>query len=141
MKKDEVEAAEEEKSGRKVPVLPLALAGVLIVALGAGFAIGVITRPKDDGPDMTPEQAYAQAKEETEAAVSRTMAERGYLEGRRSGRTHGIIAGGMRAESDASVLVREQYAGEAQAKAAAAQSELAGMTAAPAPPVPDDFGE
>ncbi len=110
---------------------------LLLFAGAAGFGAGYLAREGGSGPDQTAEEAFAQARERAEAEVSREMARRGFIDGKRSGRSHGIIAGGMAAESAVTIVVREQAASEAQAAAASVQSELAGMTAAPAPPTPE----
>ena len=124
------------------PWLKPLLAGMalLLVAGGIGFGIGYLNRPTDDGPDLTREEAFTQAREKALNEVSRLMARRGFEAGRRSGHGHGVIAGGMAAESKVTILTRRQRAAAAQSEAAEAQSELAGMTAAPAPPTftPDD---
>jgi len=135
---------ESEKPKKDRPWLRPVLAGLalLLVAAAAGFGIGYATRPGDPGPDLTREEAFTQAREQTRNEVSREMAKRGFLAGKRSGHSHGIIAGGMAAESAVTVVVRQQRADVAQSEAASAQSELAGMTAAPAPPTapPTDDG-
>ncbi|MBN8866419.1 MAG: hypothetical protein J0H98_02595 [Solirubrobacterales bacterium] len=114
------------------PALAAVLA--LVVSAGIGFAIGLAAKPGDDGPDLSEKEAFEQTRTRTEEEVSRAMARRGFLAGRRSGHDHGIVAGGMAAESDAAKVILEQRASAAQSEAASAQSELAGMTAAPAPP-------
>lgn len=142
--KPEDRTEEKPKEPRSLPAWskPVLLgAGLVFLTLAAGFGIGYATRDRSDGPDLTEREAFAQAREAAELEVSRQMARRGFEDGKRSGYRHGLVAGGMAAESDASVIVREQWAGEAQAAAASAQSELAGMTAAPAPPTPDIPGE
>lgn len=120
------------------PWVKSVLAGisVILVAAAAGFGIGYATRSGDPGPDLSRGEAFAQSRRQTMNEVSRTMAKRGFIAGKRSGRSHGIIAGGMRAESAVTILVRQQSASTAQSEAASAQSELAGMAAAPAPPTP-----
>ena len=134
---DEPERADGEGPGRAGrPWVRPALIGVGVVLAGAGigFGIGVAARPADPEPAPSEREAFAAARRE----VGREMARRGFAAGVRDGRTHGIIAGGMAAESDATILIREQRAGEAQAEAASAQAELAGMTAAPSPPAVDE---
>ncbi|MCB0830022.1 MAG: hypothetical protein KDB64_03800 [Solirubrobacterales bacterium] len=123
-----------EKASR--PWLKPVLAGValLVLAAGFGFGIGYLTRSEDPGPDLTRQEAFIQARDQTMKQVSRKMARRGFEAGRRSGHGHGVIAGGMAAESKVTILVRQQRASSAQSQAADAQSELAGMTAAPSPP-------
>lgn len=125
-------------SGWRKPLL-LGLA-TLLVAAAAGYGIGYLSRPGDSGPDLTADQAFSRARERTIKQTSREMARRGFIEGKRDGRSHGIIAGGMAAESAVTVKVRQERSYAAQSEAAEAQSELAGMTAAPAPPTvaPDD---
>ena len=108
---------------------------LLVLAAGIGFGIGYLARPDDSGPDLSRQEAFAQARAKTLKEVSRKMARRGFVAGRRSGHSHGVIAGGMAAESKVTIEVRQQRASAAQSEAAEAQSELAGMTAAPAPPV------
>jgi hypothetical protein len=119
--------------------LLVGLAALLAVA-GIGFGIGYLTRPGDSGPDLTAEEAFSQAREQTMKQVSSEMARRGFIDGKRDGRSHGIIAGGMAAESAVTIKFRQERASAAQSEAAEAQSELAGMAAAPAPPTftPDD---
>lgn len=108
------------------------LAGAVLVTVcgGVGFGAGLLSRPDPAAPPLTRELAF----DRTERQVKREMAARGYADGRRTGANHGIIAGGMASESDAKVAIQELRAGEAGAEAAAAQSELSGMTAAPALP-------
>jgi len=113
----------------------LAASALVLVAAAAGFGIGYLDRPGDSGPDLTREEAFALAREQTTSQVSRGMARRGFFAGKRSGRTHGIIAGGMAAESAVAVKFRQERAAAAQNEAAEAQSELAGMSGSP-PPVP-----
>ena len=112
----------------------------LVAVAGIGFGVGYLTRPDDSAPDLTAEEAFSQARKQTMKQISREMARRGFIAGKREGRSHGIIAGGMAAESAVTIKVREERAFAAQSEAAEAQSELAGMTAAPAPPSfsPDD---
>lgn len=132
-----------KEAGKLAPrtVVPLALLALLLIAGAVGYGIGYTARP-DSGSELTPKEALVQARDRTEAEVSREMAARGFAAGKRSGRSHGIIAGGMAAESAVTIKVRQDQAGAAQSDAASAQSELAGMTAAPAPPVPAfDSGE
>lgn len=130
----------DEQNGHKQrpawtkPVLAGTL--LLVVAAVGGFGIGYLTRPGDSGPDLTQEEAFAQAREQAIKETTREMARRGFDAGRRSGRSHGIIAGGMAAESAVTIVVRDQAASAAQSDAASAQSELAGM-AGSAPPIPD----
>jgi hypothetical protein len=132
-----VTAPEQEKADRPW-VRPLAYAAALLVLAGAaGFGAGYLARGGDSGPDLSQEEAFAEARERTEAEVSREMARQGFIDGKRSGRSHGIIAGGMAAESAVTIVVRDQAASEAQSAAASAQSELAGMTSAPPPPTPE----
>jgi hypothetical protein len=114
----------------------LAVVAVLLAAGAVGFGIGYLSRSDDSGPDLTRDEAFAQARSGTAKAVSREMARRGLIAGKRSGHSHGVIAGGMAAESAATIVVRQQRASVAQSQAASAQSELSGMTAAPAPPTP-----
>ncbi|MBN8868998.1 MAG: hypothetical protein J0H66_03850 [Solirubrobacterales bacterium] len=118
----------------------LAVLAVLVAVAGIGFGIGYLSRPDDSGPDLTAEEAFSQAREEAMKQVSSEMARRGFVEGKRDGRSHGIIAGGMAAESAVTIKFRQERASAAQSEAAEAQSELAGMAAAPAPPTftPDD---
>lgn len=132
---------ETPKAGENPPrpwVRP-ALAGfaLVLVAAGVGFGIGYATKPADAGPQLDGQEAFNRMKEETAKEVRREMVRRGFDAGRRSGRNHGIIAGGMAAESAVTILVREQQAASAQSEAASAQAELAGISAAPAPPVPE----
>ena len=138
-KTEEENPPTEEKRSRPW-VLP-ALAGValLLVAGGAGFGIGYATRSGDSGPDLTGREAFVQAREQALKEISREMARRGFDAGRKSGRSHGIIAGGMAAESAVTIIVREQQTAAAQEAAASAQSELAGMAGSPPPiPTPDE---
>lgn len=107
---------------------------VLLSAGGAGYGIGYLDRPDDSGPVVSREQAYSEAREQTEAETNREMERRGFNAGRRLGRNHGIIAGGMAAESAVTIIVRQERAAQAQNRAAEAQAELAGMRAAP--PIP-----
>jgi len=130
-------SAGEDRSRRPRPWLVVVGAALLLAAGAAGFGIGYATRGGSDGPDLSEQEAYEQARESAEREVTREMARLGYEEGKRSGHRHGLVAGGMAAESDASVIVRERWAGEAQAAAASAQAELAGISAAPPPPTPD----
>ncbi len=130
------ERTEPEATGRKErPWVRPALLGValLLASGGIGFGIGVISASGEPDPIPSEREAFLEARKE----VRREMTRRGYVAGKRSGRSHGIIAGGMAAESDAIVSIREERAGEAQAEASAAQSELSGMTAAPMPPSPE----
>jgi len=130
-----------DKAPPRLPLKPVLLALLILLAAGgAGFGLGYLARPDDRGPELTAGQARIQAEARTRVAVGRRMARRGFDAGRRSGRSHGIIAGGMAAESAVSIQVRQDRAAAALSDAAAAQSELAGMTAAPAPPVPEDEG-
>lgn len=126
--RSEPEAARQK--GR--PWVRPALLGIalLLVSGGIGFGIGVISASGEPDPISSEREAFLEARKE----VRREMTRRGYVAGKRSGRSHGIIAGGMAAESDAIVSIREERAGKAQAEASAAQSELSGMTAAPTPP-------
>jgi len=129
-------------TGARPWVKPVLLgAGLVLLAAGAGFGIGYATRGGSGGPDLSGQEAYEQAREATQKEVSREMARLGFEEGKRTGYRHGLVAGGMAAESDASVVVRERWADQAQAAAAAAQAELAGMTGAPPTPTPDIPGE
>lgn len=133
------ESTAEEAGRRELPgwVRPvLAGSALLLVAAAAGFGIGYLTRSDDSGPDLTREEAFVQYREKAIRDVTRDMARRGFEAGKRSGRSHGIIAGGMAAESAVTIVVRQQEAAEAQTAAASAQSELAGM-AGSAPPIPD----
>jgi len=114
----------------------LAVLSVLLAAGAVGFGIGYLSRAGDSGPQLTKEEAFAEARSRTAKAVSREMARRGFEAGRRSGHSHGVIAGGMAAESKVTILVRQQRASVAQSEASSAQTELAGMTAAPAAPTP-----
>lgn len=109
---------------------------VILVAAVAGFGIGYATRSSNPGPDLSREEALTQSRQQTMKEVSRAMAKRGFIAGKRSGRSHGIIAGGMRAESAVAIEFRQLRAAEAQNQAAEAQSELAGMAGSP-PPIPD----
>ncbi len=129
---------EAKETGVPRPWVKPVLAGlVLLLAVGGiGFGIGHLTRSGDSGPDLTQEEAFAQASEKTRQEVSREMARLGFIEGLRSGRSHGIIAGGMAAESAVTIEFREQRAAAAQNQAAAAQAELSGMSGS-APPIPD----
>jgi len=130
--------AEGESTGVSRPWLKPVLSGVaaLLVAGVAGFGIGYMVHSGDPGPDLTQEEAFIQARERALGEVSRAMAKRGFIAGKRSGRSHGIIAGGMRAESAVAIEFRQLRAAEAQNQAAEAQSELAGMAGSP-PPIPD----
>lgn len=121
------------ESGSPRPWLRPLLAGIglLLLAVGTGAGIGYLTGPDDPGPDLSREEAFIRAKESTRREIGQEMTRRGYRAGKRSGRSHGIIAGGMAAESAVMILVRQQEAAEAQSDAASAQSELAGMTSAP----------
>lgn len=131
----------EEAKTRRPWAKPAAFAVTLLVLSGAvGFGAGYLTRGGDSGPALSQEEAFSQTRKQTEAEVSREMARRGFIDGKRSGRSHGIIAGGMAAESAVTIVVREQAASEAQSAAASAQSELAGMTSAPPPPTPEVKG-
>lgn len=114
----------------------LLLAGLLVLAGAVGFGIGYLDREKDPGPELTRGEAFVQARERTVREVAREMARRGFDDGRRSGRSHGIIAGGMAAESAATITFREQRASQAQETAASAQSELAAIASGSAPAVP-----
>lgn len=115
------------------PVLLLLCA--LLLAGAIGVAAGYLTRPDDPGPDLTREEAFTQSKEAAREETKRAMARRGFLAGKRDGRNHGIIAGGMAAESKVAIKVRQQRASAAQNEAASAQSELAGISSGP-PPIP-----
>lgn len=130
----------EVKAGKWKPgpwLKPLiAGVGLALVAAAAGFGAGYLSRPDDSGPDLTRQEAYLQAKQQARTEIGGEMARRGFDAGRKSGHIHGMIAGGMAAESAVTIIVREQQTAAAQAAAASAQSELAGMVAAPAPPVP-----
>jgi hypothetical protein len=133
------EPTADEKNSR--PWVRPVIAGValLLVAGAAGFGIGYSTRSGDSGPDLTGREAFVQAREQTLKKISREMARRGFDAGRKSGRSHGIIAGGMAAESAVTIIVREQQTAAAQEAAASAQSELAGMAGSPPPiPTPDE---
>jgi len=137
--KQERSKDEKPKVEKPVPrwVKPLAAGlGLLLVAGLIGFGIGYLTRSGDSGPDLTREEAFAQASEQTRKEVSREMARLGFIDGKRSGRSHGIIAGGMAAESAVTIEFREQRAAAAQNQAAEAQAELAGISGSP-PPIPD----
>jgi len=117
----------------------IASTGLALVAVATGFGVGYMTRSDNSGPDLTRQEAYLQAREQTRLEISRDMARSGFDAGRKSGYTHGMLAGGMAAESAVTIIVREQQTASAQAAAASAQSELAGMAAAPAPPVPSPY--
>lgn len=137
--KPEEKEVDEKIEGGQLPVWTrpvLAVVLFLLFAAAAGFGVGYLTTPGDSGPDLTREEAFAQAREQAIRETTREMARRGFDAGRRSGRSHGIIAGGMAAESAVTIVVREQAASAAQADAASAQSELAGMAGSP-PPIPD----
>lgn len=131
-----MEPAEEEKQRDRPWVRPL-VGGVafLLLAAGTGFGIGYATGSGGSGPDLSEEEAFAEARERTENEVSREMARRGFDAGRRAGRSHGIVAGGMAAESTAAVRVRRQRAAVARSEAATVQGELAELSAG-APPEP-----
>lgn len=136
--KPEAEAGEpvtEEKSSRPWVRPVLAGVGLLLVAGAAGFGVGYATRSGDSGPDLSEREAFVQAREQALKEISREMARRGFDAGRKAGRSHGIIAGGMAAESAVTIIVRDQQTAAAQDAAAAAQSELAGMSGSP-PPIP-----
>ena len=133
---DSPEPEESEPGGRPWMIPALAGFALLLAAAGIGFGIGKTTVSRDPGPDLTRAEAFVQARKKAEKEVSRQMARRGFDAGRRSGHSHGIIAGGMAAESAVTIQFRQQRASVAQSDAAEVQSELAGMTAAPAPPVP-----
>jgi len=109
--------------------------GALLLAAAIGVGAGYLTRPEDPGPDLTREEAFTQSKESTRVDTKRAMARRGFMAGKRDGRNHGIIAGGMAAESRVAIKVRQQRASAAQNEAASAQSELAGISSGP-PPIP-----
>ncbi|MCB0871146.1 MAG: hypothetical protein KDB52_09965 [Solirubrobacterales bacterium] len=137
--KPEGEDSPELTEGRtRRPWLRVALAGLalLLVAGGLGFGVGYLTRSDDSGPELTGQEAFVQASDRTGREITRAMAERGFVDGKRSGRSHGIIAGGMAAESAVTLEFRQLRAAEAQNQAAEAQSELAGMSGG-APPIPD----
>ncbi len=137
-KAEEKPSPPEEKQPRPWVKPALACLGVVLVAAGAGFGIGYLTRSDDSGPDLTADEAFAQARDQTEQEVSRDMARRGFIAGKRNGRSHGIIAGGMAAESAVTIRIRQLRASAAQNAAASAQAELAGMSGgAPAVPTPD----
>ena len=109
---------------------------VLLAAGGIGFGIGHFTSARDAGPDLSRDEAFEQARDKTGKEISRKMARLGFVEGRRSGRSHGIIAGGMAAESAVTIEFRKQRAAAAQNQAAQAQAELAGISGG-GPPIPD----
>lgn len=135
----EADAAEASSKQRKLPGWVRPLAGglaVLLLAGGVGFGIGYLTRGGDSGPDLSEAEAFAQTRELTRDEVGKAMARDGFEAGKRSGRSHGIIAGGMAAESAVTIIVREQAASAAQSEAASAQSELAGISSGPPPPTP-----
>lgn len=141
--KQEAPEKEQDGGGRSLPawVRPV-LAGLALLAVsaGVGFGIGRATSSEDPGPDLTRDEAFARAREETRSEVARQMRRRGFIAGTRTGRNHGIIAGGMAAESAVTVRVRRMRADEAQNNAASVQSQLAGMTGgAPAVPGPEAF--
>lgn len=118
----------------------LAASALILVFAGAGFGIGYLNRPGDSGPELTREEAFALAREQTSDRVSREMARRGFVAGKRAGRSHGIIAGGMAAESAVTVKFRQERATAAQNEAAEVQSELAGMSGSPpAVPSPEEL--
>lgn len=115
------------RSGRVAIIFAL-----LFLSGGAGFGIGLLARPTASDPPLTRERAFDRARRQVERETARS----GLAAGRRSGLNHGIIAGGMAAESDATVEIRELRADAAATEAASAQAELSGMTAAPAVPAP-----
>lgn len=131
------EKPEAGAAGRRPWVKPV-LAGLalLLVAGGIGYGIGQLDRSGGTGPEMTASEAEDLAREQTLEQISREMTRRGFLAGKRAGHNHGIIAGGMAAESAVTILVRQQAASKAQSAAASARSELAAISAAPAPPAP-----
>lgn len=133
---DAEQPAEPEKKKRPEWLKPaLIFAAFLLVVGGAGFGLGYVTKSDDSGPDLTRDEAFAEAKEKTRKEVKRQMARDGFNDGIKTGRSHGIIAGGMAAESAVTVTIREQKASAAWSSAASAQAELAGMTGAP-PAIP-----
>lgn len=136
---EEAEVHGEAPPTRRVPgwVRPVSIGlAVLLSAGAAGFGIGYVTRDRDSGPDLSEAEAFALGREQARKEVGKEMTRDGFEAGKRSGRSHGIIAGGMAAESAVTIVVREQAAATAQSEAASAQSELAGISSGPPPPTP-----
>lgn len=110
-----------------------ALATVLIaglIGLIAGRDAPVESRVVEKPSGNAVELARTDARVEMKARAAR----QGFRDGQKDGAGHGRIAGRRAGRTDARVAIAESELASAQADAAAAQSELSGMTAAPATP-------
>lgn len=98
----------------------------LIAGRDAPVESRMVERPSGKAVDMARTEALAEMR--TRAA------QQGFRDGQRDGAGHGRTAGRVAGRTDARVAIAEKELVSAQAEASAAQSELSGMTAAPATP-------
>lgn len=108
--------------------------GLVAVAAAVGLIAGHGSAGEPRALDRPPPETARQARDETRREVAASTFREGYRQGRISGTRHGRMAGRRLGRLRARVVIAQQELASAQADAAAAQSELSGMTAAPPTP-------
>lgn len=125
----------ETASGSRRAVVAVALAaGAIAIAAVAGLTAG--RGSSDDSPAVGPPPAKTVelARDETRREIAATTFRQGYEQGRKAGLRHGRMTGRRSGRLRGRIAIAERNLASAQSEAAAAQSELSGMTAAPSTP-------
>lgn len=119
--------------GRIATVLAVALvlAGGMI-----GLAVGHAAPGSRSAAAEPQRKAVTGARDRTRREVAARTARRGFRDGRRDGIRHGRMTGSRSGRTAGRIAIAQSGLESAQADAAAAQAELAGMTAAPPAPAP-----